>query len=87
MNSIVDYTKLYVDTQFLLGTSNATIYIVDVADSLTTSGDEFIDMSPDLSLENLWEDRMELLGIMKLSESVLNKEWNSQEEDEAWAHL
>jgi|GEM_PF-4648904 len=87
MNSIVDYTKPYLSSHFLLGTTNATIYFVNVADSLTASGDEFIDLSPELSFEKLWEDRVELVSIMKLSESALRKEWDSPEEDEAWAHL
>ncbi|HSW56378.1 MAG TPA: hypothetical protein VLH59_14925 [Ignavibacteriaceae bacterium] len=87
MNSLVDYTKPYLNSHFLLGTTNATICIFNVADSLTASGDEFIDLSPDLSIEKLWEDRVELANIMKLSESALRKEWDSPEEDEAWAHL
>lgn len=87
MNSIIDYTKLYENTQYLMGTSNATIYLVNVTDSLTASGDEFIDIIPDISIERLLEDRVELLGIMKLSESSLKKVWDSPEEDEAWAHL
>ncbi len=29
----------------------------------------------------------DLKSIMLLSEKVLSREWNSQEEDEAWAHL
>ena len=40
-----------------------------------------------MELQGWVYNRSELMGMMKLSESALSKEWDSPEEDKAWSHL
>lgn len=87
MNAVSNKLNDKIETPFLLGTSGTTIYIVNPNEELYASGYEYFDLNPGPKFEELLEDKIELMEYMKLSESSLAKDWNNQEEDEAWNYL